>query len=438
MSTCTSYDQWLQFLDFIKKQCSAIEFQNWFSPIKFLNSTDESIELEVPNIFVREYLLDNYKETLSLFFPKKNNGDLAINFVISESQKRTKCSFKIIQKPKLEFNRQYTFENFIEGPSNQFVKSAAVGVANRPGKSFNPLFIHGFVGLGKTHLLHGIGHYIQKNHKKIKTKYITTEAFINDLVNNLRNKSVDKMKNFYRNLDVFLIDDIQFLQNRLNFEEEFCNTFESLINQNKQIVISSDKPPSQLKLSDRMIARMECGLVTYLEMPELETRVAIIQHKAQQKKINIPNNVAFFIAQHIYNNIRQLEGAVNRLGAYCKLMNLEITEALAENLLSEMFEYKPQTKISVESILKSVSNVFEIKISEIKGESRKKEIALARQVAMYLAKDLIDESLMKIASSFGGKTHSTLLHAWKKISEKIKIDNTLQKQIQIIKKNLEK
>ena len=442
MLTAQDQNTWIQFLEFMKKRCSKSEFQNWLAPIKIIESTENFLKLEVPNIFVREYLLDNYKEEMLLFLPKTSDQKLAVEFIIKEPEKPNVSHHQKIlatssfQKKESDFNQQYTFENFIEGPSNQFVKSAAVGVASRPGKSFNPLFIHGGVGLGKTHLLHGIGHYIKRYHKKLRAKYITTEAFINDLVYNLRNKSVDKMKRFYRTLDVLLIDDIQFLQNRLNFEEEFCNTFESLINKNKQIVISSDKPPSGLKLSERMVARMEWGLVAHIGVPDLETRVAIIQHKATQKNISIPNNVAFFIADHIYNNVRQLEGSINRLSAYCRLMRVEITEEIAENLLREMFEYKPLSKITVENILKTVANVFEVRVSEIKGESRLKNIALARQVAMYLAKELMDESLMKIASSFGGKTHSTLLHAWKKISAKIKVNTTLYKQIQLIKRNL--
>jgi chromosomal replication initiator protein len=443
MSCSIDNDSWIQFVDFMKKRCSSAEFSNWFSPIKVIENSDKFIKLEVPNIFVREYLLDNYKNEMLLFLPKTPEGELAIEFIIKEPKKINPSPSKKLITPQNEseetggFNQQYTFENFIEGPSNQFVKSAAVGVASRPGQSFNPLFIHGGVGLGKTHPLHGIGHYIKTFHKKKTAKYITTEAFINDLIQHLRNKSVAKMKSYYRSLDVLLVDDIQFLQNRLNFEEEFCNTFESLIHQNKQIVITSDKPPSQLKLSERMVARMEWGLVAHIGVPDLETRVAIILHKAAQKNVNIPNNVAFFIADHIYNNVRQLEGAINRLSAYCKLMGVEITEEIADNLLREMFEFKPQTKVTVESILKTVANIFEVRVSEIKGECRHKNIAQARQVAMYLAKEMMDDSLSKIATSFGGKTHSTLLHSWKKISERLKGDKTLLKQIQLVRRNLD-
>lgn len=434
MLACNTEELWSQFLELIQKKCSKTEYENWIKPIKVLPSSNDVLNLEVPNIFVREYLLDNYKEDLTAFFPIGEK----IEFIIQEPTKPALKNLKAPVKEKSSngLKTQYTFENFIEGPSNQFVKSAAVGVANRPGKSFNPLFIHGGVGLGKTHLLHGIGHYITQQHKSLRVQYITTETFINDLVQNLRNKSSDQMKRYFRSLDVLLVDDIQFLQNRLNFEEEFCNTFETLINQNKQVVITSDKPPAQLKLSERMIGRMEWGLVSHIGMPELETRVAIIQHKASQKNIQIPSNVAFFIADHIYNNVRQLEGAINRLSAYCKLMRVEITEEIAENLLKEMFEYKPAFKISVEEILKAVALVFEIKISDIKSDSRLKDTAQARQVAMYLAKELLNESLVKIAASFGGKTHSTLLHAWKKISLEIKSNSLLAKQINLVRRNL--
>jgi len=441
MLTCEDQDTWSKFLDFIKKRISQTEYKNWFSHIRVKDLSQSEITLEVPNIFVQEYILDNYQKDMLIFLPTKENGELSINFIIAQDQKKKKKIKSHIlptnDASEIKFNTQYTFDNFIEGPSNQFVKSAAVGVAQRPGKSFNPLFIHGGVGLGKTHLLHGVGNYVKSHHKRATIKSVTTEAFINDLVFNLRNKSVDKMKRFYRNLDVLIVDDIQFLQNRLNFEEEFCNTFESLINQNKQVIIASDKPPSYLKLSQRLIARMEWGLVAHIGVPDLETRVAILQHKASLKNVNIPSEVAFFIAERIFNNIRQLEGAINRLAAYSRLINAELTKDLAQNLLQEMLSFTPQKKVSVESILKSVASIFEIKVSEIKGDSRLKKIAHARQVAMYLAKELINDSLQKIASSFGGKTHSTLLHAWKKITKEIEKNQTLLRQIEMIKKNIE-
>lgn len=446
MLACETCDSWIHFLDYVKTRCSATAFGNWLTPIKVLESNEEEIVLEIPNIFVKEYLLSNYKAEMLAFLPVDAEGEPAIRFVVSAPVKKSHAapvSTPVVENDsaanvsafQVKLNQNYRFDTFIEGPTNQFVKSAAMGVAARPGQSYNPLFIHGGVGLGKTHILHSIGHQVLEN-KKLRVQCITTEAFINDLVDNLRNKSVDRMKRFYRSdVDVLLVDDIQFLQNRLNFEEEFCNTFETLINQNKQIVITSDKPPAQLKLSERMIARMEWGLVAQIGVPELETRVAILQHKAQQKGLNIPNSVAFYIAEHIYNNVRQLEGAVNRLCAQCRLLDLNITEEVVEKSLREMLQHAPRQKITVEQILKSVATIFQVRVSDLKGATRTKEIALPRQVAMYLALKMIKESLQTIGGYFG-RTHSTLLHACKNIEKKLSNDETLRRQIGMVERNI--
>lgn len=446
MLACDACEAWTQFLQFVKSRTSVTAFGNWLAPINVLESQSDEIVLEIPNVFVREYLLSNYKKDLCAFLPVNADGEPAIRFVIVSQAKKAAVPAPIVQnvvepeKESSEFdvklNPNYRFETFIEGPTNQFVKSAAMGVATRPGASYNPLFIHGGVGLGKTHILHSIGHQIIDTNKKMRVQCITTEAFINELVDNLRNKSIDRLKRFYRSdVDVLLVDDIQFLQNRLNFEEEFCNMFETLINQNKQIVITSDKPPSQLKLSERMIARMEWGLVAHVGVPELETRVAILQHKAQQKGLNIPSTIAFFIAEHIFNNVRQLEGAVNRLSAQCRLLDMTITEELVEKSLREMFQQAPGQKISVEQILKSVAAVFQVRVSDLKGSVRTKDVALPRQVAMYLAWKWIKESLQVLGLSFG-KTHSTILHACKSIEKKIAGDDTLRRQISMVERSI--
>lgn len=448
---------WTLFLECVKNKTSPTAFGNWLSPIEVLELKDQSITLKVPNVFFKEYLLSNYKQELVAFLPLNAKGDPNIHFVIEKQQTKTSCRssshavnqsaqqapHKSPAKEEEDFssfesklNDAYRFQSFIEGHSNQFVKSAAVGVANRPGFSYNPFFIHGPVGLGKTHLLHSIGHHIKENHKKIKVQCITTEGFINQLVDSLRSKSIDRMKRFYRsNIDVLLVDDIQFLQNRPNFEEEFCNTFETLINQNKQIVITCDKPPSQLKLSERMIARMEWGLVANVGMPDLETRVAILQHKAEAKGLHIPSHVAFLIAEHIHNNIRQLEGALNRVGAYARLLNMAINEELVERTLRDMFQAQPKEKITMDQIFKSVAAVFQVRVSDLKSSSRTKDIALVRQVAMFLAKELINESLVMIGESFG-RTHSTVLHACKSIEKEISANDALRKQVDMVRRNL--
>lgn len=430
-------EKWELFCDFAQEKMSLAEFENWILPIKFLKQEDDRIYLEVPNIFVEEYLRQNYRSELQLFFPSFGQSHSSLIFV--EPQKQDQPVIEKIaplEEPStIKLNPHYTFQTFIEGSNNQFVKSAAWGVAERPGHSYNPLFIHGGVGLGKTHLLHAIGHQIKVS-KKMKIHCITTEEFINDLVDHLRSKSLDKMKRFYRSLDVLLVDDIQFLENRQNFEEELINTFESLINQHKQIVITSDKLPSELKLSQRLIARMEWGLVAHVAVPDIETRVAILQHKAELRGFTLPLDVAFMIAGYSFQNIRQLEGALNRLAAYCKMMQTPITEDIAKKLLGEQLSVVKHKKLSIDDLIKVVAQFFEIKASDLKSESRSKEIAHARQVAMYLSKELIPDSLSKLGSAFGGKTHSTLLHACKKIQKQVDEDATLAKQLDMIKAKL--
>lgn len=449
--TCSPCEAWTQFLEFAKANTSLSAFHNWLSPIQVASFTEDKIVLKVPNIFVKEYLLSNFKKELANFLPLLQSGEPAIEFVI-EKQERKPKPFFVAPTPTIkiadtkeeqeaaafesQLNGNYRFQTFIEGGSNQFVKSAAIGVANRPGDTYNPLFLHGGVGLGKTHLLHSIGHHIREHHKRLRVQCITTEAFINQIVDCLRNKSIDKLKRFYRSsVDVLLVDDIQFLQNRINFEEEFSNTFETLINQHKQIVITSDKPPTQLKLSERMVARMEWGLVAHIGVPDIETRVAILQFKAEQKGLQIPSNVAFRIAELIHN-IRQLEGALNRLSAHSRLMNATINEDFVEQTLRDLFHLVPKDKITVDAILKSVASVFQVRVNDLKGHSRTKDVAIPRQVAMFLAKELINESLVMIGASFG-KTHSTILHACKSIETKVSNDEMLRRQIDMVRRNID-
>jgi chromosomal replication initiator protein len=457
MTTCDSQidlqQAWPLFLEYMKPRLSPTAFGNWLTPIEVASIGQNEITLRIPNVFFKEYLLNTFRKELTLFLPLKASGEPNICFVVEKQERKArqmpsctmqqelpqesaKSSQEDFSSFEVKLNESYRFETFIEGHSNSFVKSAAFGVASRPGSSYNPLFIHGGVGLGKTHLLHSIGHHIKEHNKKLKVQCITTEGFINQLVDALRSKSVDRMKRFYRsNIDVLLVDDIQFLQNRQNFEEEFCNTFETLINSSKQIVITCDKPPSQLKLSERMIARMEWGLVAHVGLPDLETRVAILQHKSEQRGLHIPSPVAFLIAEHIHQNIRQLEGALNRLSAHARLMNHPITEELVEKTLRDMFQLAPREKISIDNILKSVATVFQVKASDLKSATRTKEIALPRQVAMFLAKELINESLVMIGEFFG-RTHSTVLHACKSIEKEVHENETLRKQIEMVKRSL--
>lgn len=476
--TCLAVDGWSQFLAFVKARCSLSAFSNWIAPIKLIDSSETGVVLEVPNVFVQEYLLENFGQDLRAFLPVGHDGAPAIRFEIAKEKPRPATSIapsasqeegggqsafsggQQVVSPSAQqsssqrfgsvyshseqrnrrrdviFNPNYCFDTYIEGASNQFVKSAALGVASRPGRSYNPLFIHGGVGLGKTHLLHAIGHFVRARHKKMRVHCITTEAFINELVDSLKNKRVDELKRFYRSLDVLLVDDIQFLQNRLNFEDEFCNTFEALINQSRQIVVTSDVPPGQLKLSERMIARMEWGLVAQVGVPDLETRVAIIQHKAELKGVKIPHSTAFFIAENIFGNVRQLEGAINRLSAQSRLLGDEINEDIVNEVLKEMIQRPKRRRISVEDVMKTVASTFQVRVSDLKGTLRRRDIALPRQLAMYLAKELVDEPLVMLGTSFG-KTHSTILHACKTVEKKVAADVNLLRQMELIRHRLQ-
>ncbi|MBS0656317.1 MAG: chromosomal replication initiator protein DnaA [Verrucomicrobia bacterium] len=452
MITCEVCEAWTQFLDHVKNRCSPTAFGNWIAPIEVVESSPTEITLKVPNIFFKEYLLSNFKQELCSFLPVTEHGEPNIKFIIEKQERKSRPlspaapAVAVDTEPKqpqdnlstyeAKLNEAYRFETFIEGHSNQFVKSAAIGVANRPGISYNPLFIHGWVGLGKTHLLHSIGHHIKAHHKHLRVRCITIEGFVNQLVDCLRNKTIDRMKRMFRSeTDVLLIDDMQFLQNRQNFEEEVCNTIDTLINQQKQVVITCDKPPSELKLSERMIARLEWGLVANVGIPDLETRVAILQHKAELRGLQIPSNVAFHIAEHIHNNIRQLEGALNRLSAYSRLMNVSITEEFVEKTLRDMFQLQPNEKVSIESILKSVASVFEVRITDLRSATRMKNIALPRQVAMFLAKEMVNESLVMIADAFG-RTHSTVIHACNSIEKEMSENERLRRQIDMVRQHL--
>lgn len=449
MQTCVECEGWTRFLEFAQKRCSAAAYANWLAPIQVADWNGEELVLELPNIFVKAYLLDNYRSDLAAFLPVRSSGELAIEFRIVEQEvvpsptpsvqreeveEESRTSFGARRKPTL--NPLYCFDTFFEGSTNQFVKSAAMGVARRPGRSYNPLFIYGDVGLGKTHLLHSVGHYVQEHYRKLGVQCITTEAFINEVVVSLRGKSIHELKEYYRSREVLLLDDIQFLQNRPNFEEEVCNTFEALINQNKQIVITSDKPPGQLKLSERMVARMEWGLVACVNMPDLETRVAILQHKAEQRGLTIPSRVAFYIAERI-NNVRQLEGAVNRICAHSRLLGAEINEELVERTLGDMLQSVPRDRVTVDQVLKSVATIFQVRLSDIKGTGRTKEVALARQVAMYLSRQMVAESLQMLGAFFGGRTHSTIIHACRTIEQKVSANDTLRRQIEMVRRNIE-
>lgn len=334
-----------------------------------------------------------------------------------------------------------TFENFIVGPSNQFAHAASYAIAENPGIAYNPLFIHSGVGLGKTHLLHSIGNHIQKRYgDRLNTVCISAEDFTNRVVQSIKTGSMDKFRNLYRfNCDVLLIDDIQFIAGKDSTQEEFFHTFNSLYTAKKQIVITSDKPPSVMKnFEERLKSRFEWGLTADIQPPEVETKIAIIEKKAEEEKIEIPDDVASFIAQNVLSNVRELEGSLNKLFAYSKMFREEITLELTKKLLKNLVKKEAPKIITIELIQKEVSALFDLTVKDLKSNQKQKKVSEPRQIAMFLSRKYTSSSFPEIGNKFGGKNHSTVVHAVKNVEKKINSDPSVSKAVSTISTTLER
>ena len=330
---------------------------------------------------------------------------------------------------ELRLNPRYTFESFVAGPSNRFAHAAAAAVAEAPGKSYNPLMIYGPSGLGKTHLLHAIGHYVSSYYEQLRVKYVSTEELTNDFINAISSNRTAEFRSSYRDVDVLLIDDIQFLESKIQTQEEFFHTFNTLHNAQKQIVMTSDRPPKLLEaLEPRLRSRFEWGLMTDIQPPDLETRIAILRKKVASQRLTAGSEVLELIASRIPTNIRELEGALTRVAALASLNQQEMTVALAEEVLNDLMP-QDAAPVDAQTIMDSSARYFGITHDDLTGSSRVANIASARQIAMYLCRELTDLSLPKIGAKFGGRDHSTVLHAVRKISEKIGVDRALYTQV---------
>jgi chromosomal replication initiator protein len=328
-----------------------------------------------------------------------------------------------------QLNSKYTFTNFVIGSGNQFAHAAAQAVAEKPSKAYNPLFLYGGVGMGKTHLMQAIGHEVKKQQPNSSICYLSTEKFTNEMINSLRYDKMTSFRDKFRNVDVLLIDDIQFLAGKERTQEEFFHTFNALHESMKQIVIASDRPPKELsEIEDRLRSRFEWGLIADIQPPDLETKVAILQKKGESERVQLPTDVALFIAQNVRTNVRELEGAMIRLVAYCSLTGAEITLSTAQQVLRNFIEQQVR-KISIESIQKAVSEQFGMRVAEIKAKNNSRSVVVPRQIAMYLAKQLTDCSLPEIGRQFGGKHHTTVMHSVEKIVEQRKSDKDLNRML---------
>lgn len=425
---------WLKSLNILKEKISEQNFNTWIKPIQIKEIDGHIINAEVPNKFIKDWVKDNYKKIIEDTFSQLGYLNYELNLNINKNIKKNSPQKNIILKEEeqnndlnknIEFsniNPKYTFETFVSGPSNQFAHAAAYAVSNNPATTYNPLFIYGGVGLGKTHIIHAIGNEILSKNKNIKICYYSSEKFTNELINSLRHAKMDEFRNKFRSIDILLIDDIQFIAGKKSTQEEFFHTFNALYESHKQIIVTSDKFPKEIPdLEERLRSRFEWGLIADIQVPDTETKQAILKMKADQNKIEIPEDVIYFLANSITNNVRELEGYLIRIGAFSSLTSTPINLEMAKNILKDIL-IENSKEITIEKIQKTVAEHFQIKISELKSQKRLKNLVLPRQISMYICRKLTDLSYPEIGTKFGGKDHSTIIHAIKKIDKKMDED----------------
>jgi len=434
---------WDNVLEITKNKLPSQSYNSWFSRTKIAEFNDDKIIISVPGTFCKDWLEKHYIDFIRNILYKNFNLDknLKIEFIptdhklsnspVKKNKKRTEKKITTKNNNGFTLLSKYIFDDFVVGSSNQFAHAASQAVAKSPGKAYNPLFLHGGVGLGKTHLLQAIGNYIREHDSADKPQvlYISSEKFTNELINSIRDDKTVAFRNKYRNVDVLLIDDIQFLAGKERTQEEFFHTFNTLYDSSKQIVITSDRPPKDIPtLESRLISRFEWGLIADIYPPDFETRVAILRKKIEKDQLEIPNEIIDFIAEKIPANIRQLEGALIKLTAFSKLTKNKITMSLVQELLKDIISIE-RKEISINIIQKITSEYYSIKINNLISKKRNKNIVLARQVAIYLCRELTEHSFPEIGDSFGGKDHTTIMHSYNKIKNKIKTDKGLKSSI---------
>ncbi|MFZ1851463.1 MAG: chromosomal replication initiator protein DnaA [Nitrosomonas sp.] len=444
---------WLCCLDHFKKELNAQQFNTWIKPLQIdpSSDSDNGVILIAPNRFVLQWVRDNFighiKAMAQNYFAKEIAFDLRLlehseeknnpihipvpqTVVVAPSEPESASisspndtepinsnSYSISKKNPSRLNPSFTFENFVTGKANQLARAGAMQVAQSPGIAYNPLFIYGGVGLGKTHLIQAIGNYVIAENKNAKVRYVHAEKYVSDVVSAYQHKAFDKFKLYYHSLDILLIDDVQFFGGKNRTQEEFFYAFNALVERHKQVIITCDSYPKEISgLEERLVSRFGWGLTVAVEPPELEMRVAILLKKAQLEKIKLDENVAFFIAKHIRSNVRELEGGLKRVLAFSRFINQEITLDLAKEALKDLLAVQSR-QISIENIQKTVADYYKIKVSEMYSKKRSRIVARPRQMAMTIAKELTSLSLPDIGEAFGGRDHTTVLHGCKKINE---------------------
>jgi chromosomal replication initiator protein len=408
-------------------------FHTWFSEAEAERLDDETFVVKVPNDFTRSWIEGHFLGLLQAAVRDSLGADRAVRVAVDDELRPTLPEgFTPPPRGTEGLNPKYTFDSFVIGSSNRFAHAAALAVAEAPAQAYNPLFIYGGTGLGKTHLQQAIAGYVAEHSRNLSARYVTSETFMNDFINSLRDKRIEGFKQRYRHYDVLLIDDIQFFEHKERIQEEFFHTFNSLYEAGRQIVISSDRPPRAIAtLEARLRSRFEWGLITDIQPPDLETRIAILRKKVKTDAIHIPDpQVLTFIAGRISTNIRELEGALTRVVAFSSLTGRPMTVDLAQEVLKDVFPQGEMPEISVEQIQSTVVDRFGISLQELTGDRRSQSIVYPRQVAMYLCRELTDSSLPKIGKKFGGRDHTTVMHATAKIGKLIKEDRSVYNLVQ--------
>lgn len=438
---------WGKTLDIIKSELSEVSFNTWIKSCEPISISSDTLKISVPNSFTQDILDKRYKDLVVNSIKAVCSKQYKIEFIImsdgydNEENKRNsnqrQKAIVVNDEMSSTLNPKYTFKSFVIGNSNRFAHAASLAVAESPAKAYNPLFIYGGVGLGKTHLMHAIGHYILQNNPNAKVVYVSSEKFTNELINAIKDDKNEEFRNKYRNVDILLIDDIQFIAGKERTQEEFFHTFNELHDANKQIILSSDRPPKEIPtLEDRLRSRFEWGLIADIQVPDFETRMAILKKKADVENLNVANEVMGYIATKIKSNIRELEGALIRIIAYSSLTNRAVTVDLATEALKDIISKKQGKHVTIDSIQDVVSSYFNLRVEDLKSQRRTRNIAYPRQIAMYLSRKLTDMSLPKIGEEFGGRDHTTVIHAYEKISGNLKTDDSLQHTINELTKKV--
>jgi chromosomal replication initiator protein len=429
----TAEDLWTEVSERLRSALNESTYRTWFSDAEGLDLSDESFTLRVPNDFAREWIEGHFLGLIDAAVRDAAGDERRVELVVRERKPGQEKAEEPDPPPRVEgLNVKYTFDSFVIGSSNRFAHAAALAVAEAPAQAYNPLFIYGGTGLGKTHLLQAIGHYIGEHSRDLSVCYVTSERFMNDFINSLRDKRIEGFKQRYRTFGVLLIDDIQFLEHKERIQEEFFHTFNTLYEAGKQIVISSDRPPRQIAtLEQRLRSRFEWGLMTDIQPPDLETRIAILQKKARTDGIQVADaELMTFIAGRVSTNIRELEGALTRVVAFASLTGRPMTVDLAQDVLRDVFPQGEPAEVSIERIQETVTDRFGLSLEELCGDKRSQNIVYPRQVAMYLSRELTDSSLPKIGRAFGGRDHTTVIHATSKIARLIREDRSVYNLVQ--------